>query len=61
MGIHAEALGRGDYSDGKTMSDNRFKACTPAYDAWLKGWMDAVRADPLIDEDERAALLGTDR
>ena len=53
-------IGRSDYSNGTSMSDNRFKAGTPAYAEWERAWMDAVRADPLLDEDEKINLLGED-
>jgi hypothetical protein len=58
MAATAYDMGRSDYMLGKSMSDNRFKAAHPAYRMWERGWVDAVRADPLIDADERAALLG---
>lgn len=60
MPATAHALGYSDYMLGKSMSDNRFKVAHPAYRMWERGWVDAVRADPLIDADERAALLGED-
>ena len=54
----AYALGRGDYSAGRSMSDNRFKSGTEAYKEWESGWIDAVRADPLLNDDERDNLIG---
>lgn len=56
--VECYVRGRNDYTNGKSMSDNRFKSGTTAYQAWLEGWMAAVRGDPLLDDDERAALLG---
>jgi hypothetical protein len=53
-------MGRNDYVLGNAMSDNRFKASSHAYQMWQQGWIDGVNADPLIDADERAALLGTE-
>lgn len=58
MPATAYNMGRSDYVLGRSMSDNRFRANTTAYEMWERGWMDGVRADPLIDADERAALLG---
>ena len=56
----AYLMGQSDYNADKAMSDNRFRAGTDAYREWERGWMDAVRGDPLLDDDERAALLGLD-
>jgi hypothetical protein len=58
MPATARALGYSDYMLGKSMSDNRFKASSPAYKMWEQGWIDAVRADKTITDNERATLLG---
>jgi hypothetical protein len=58
MPATAHAMGYSDYMLGKSIPDNRFKASSPAYKMWERGWTDAVRADRTISDDERAALLG---
>jgi hypothetical protein len=60
MSEPAYALGRADYSDGKSLSDNRFKVASPLYREWERGWTDALRGDPLLDAAEKAARLGED-
>lgn len=61
MSAHfAYVMGRSDYSDGKAMSDNRFLSGSQKYKDWERGWIDAVRADPLLDANERVALIGDD-
>lgn len=54
----AYTFGRLDYSAGNPVSANRFMPGTALYIEWERGWMDAVRADPLLDEDEKCDLLG---
>ena len=58
MPATAYDLGRSDYMLGKGMVDNRFKTSTAAYKMWERGWMDGVRADQFIGDDERLRLLG---
>jgi hypothetical protein len=52
-------LGRFDYCDGRSRADNRFMVGSSVYAEWDRGWLDAVRADPLIDQDERGHLLAS--
>lgn len=52
-------MGRNDYSAGKAMSDNHFKVLSKDnYRDWVQGWKDAVMADPLLDADEKAGMIG---
>lgn len=48
--------GRIAYSAGKEPSDNPYVQEINRRE-WTRGWRDAVRNDPLLDQDERRVLL----
>lgn len=54
----AYGKGRRAYSEGKNPSDNPYANELNRRD-WTRGWRDACRNDPLLDEDEIEALLAT--
>jgi ribosome modulation factor len=61
MDARAYPRGRNAYLAGKPTSKNPYHHGTSFqsanYREWLCGWREACKADPLLDDDERADLL----
>lgn len=57
----ARDRGRDAYVMGKHLPDNPYTHETSIqsanHKAWADGWLEAAAADPLLDDEERAAII----